>query len=154
ELTNVVRKAVDSTRPLIRAGNHTLFLQAPTGAIYVSADPMRVTQVLFNLIENAMKFSRMHGCITVCVERGIGYAILSVKDNGIGIAAHALPYLFDLFTQSGPAMTGSHGGLGTGLSLVKRIVELHGGTVSARSAGLGAGSEFIVRLPASSICSS
>src|SRR5262249_25395028 len=80
--------------------------------------------------------------------------ILSVKDDGIGIAADALPYLFDLFAQSGPATVGFHGGLGIGLSLVKRTVELHGGTVSARSPGLGAGSEFIVRIPAGPSCSS
>ena len=148
DLTGVVRQAMDGARPLILAGHHTLVLQAPTRPIYVSADPMRVTQVLSNLIENATKFCRMHGRIVVRVERGADDAILSVRDDGIGIDADALPHLFDLFTQSEPATAGSPRGLGIGLSLVKRIVEHHGGTVSARSDGPGSGSEFIVRIPA------
>src|SRR5262245_23572235 len=116
--------------------------------MYVEADPMRLTQVLVNLIENSAKFCSKRGRIVICVERSADDAILRVQDDGIGIAPDALPHVFDLFTQSEPASAGSPGGFGIGLNLVKRIVELHGGTVSARSDGPGAGCEFIVRLPA------
>jgi signal transduction histidine kinase len=150
DLRSVVQRAVESSRPLILAGGHTLVLQATAGTIYVNADTMRLSQVLMNLIDNSTKFCHKQGRIVVCVERSSDEAILRVQDDGVGIAAEALPHVFELFVQSGPAMSRARRGFGMGLSLVKRIVELHGGTVSARSDGPGTGSEFIVRLPAQS----
>jgi signal transduction histidine kinase len=150
DLTDVVQQAVDSSRPLVLAGRHTLVLQVPACAMYVDADPTRLTQMLMTLIESSAKFCRKHGRIGICLERDAQDAILRVHDDGIGIAADALPHVFDLFTQHGPETGGSDEGFGIGLNMVKRIVELHGGTVSARSDGPGAGSEFVVRIPAGS----
>jgi signal transduction histidine kinase len=135
DLTSVVQHAVDSSRPLILAGSHTLVLQVPACAMYVNADPMRLTRVLENLIESSAKLCGKHGRIVICLERDAADATLRVQHHGTGISTDALPQVFDLFTH---------------LNLVKRIVELHGGTVSARSDGPGAGSEFIVRIPAGS----
>lgn len=147
DLRSVVERAVECSRHLILSGSHRLVLQVPDCTIYVDADPIRLAQALLNLIENSTKFCPQRGHIVICVERSADHAILRVQDDGIGIAAEALPHVFELFSQSAPRTGGSNRGFGIGLNLVKQIVELHGGTVSARSDGPGTGSEFTVRLP-------
>jgi signal transduction histidine kinase len=148
DLASVIRMAIESLRPVIDAGIYTLIVQVPSCAVYVEADPMRLAQVLINLIDNSAKYSERHGRIMVSVERDANEAVIRVRDKGIGIPADALPHVFDLFVQGEHSMEGSRGGLGVGLNLVKRIVGLHSGTVEAHSDGPGTGSEFIVRVPA------
>lgn len=150
DLTSVVQHAVDGARPVVLAASHTLVLQVPACAMYVEADAMRLTQVLTNLIENSAKFCRKHGRIVICLERDTDDAILRVQYDGTGIPTDALSHVFDRVTQGGPETRGAYGGFGIGLNFVKRIVELHGGTVSARSDGPGAASEFFVRIPVGS----
>jgi signal transduction histidine kinase len=148
DLASVIQMAIESLRPVIDAGIYTLIVQVPSCAVYVEADPMRLAQVLINLIDNSAKYSERHGRIMVSVERDANEAVIRVRDKGIGIPADALPYVFDLFVQGEHSIEASRGGLGVGLNLVKRIVGLHSGTVEAHSDGPGAGSEFIVRVPA------
>ena len=118
---------------------------AAAGAL--SADAARLVQVLGNLLNNACKFTDQGGRVGLAVERDGGEAVIRVRDNGIGIAAEQLPRIFDMFMQVDTSLERSAGGLGIGLTLVKSLVELHGGTVQASSAGAGQGSEFVVRLP-------
>jgi CheY-like chemotaxis protein/anti-sigma regulatory factor (Ser/Thr protein kinase) len=122
-------------------------IQVPTAPIYVDADLTRLAQVFSNLLNNAAKYTERGGRIRLSVERSGNEAVVSVRDNGIGIPAHMLPRVFDMFTQVDRNLERAQGGLGIGLSIVKRLVEMHGGTVSARSDGHGLGSEFTVRLP-------
>jgi len=114
----------------------------------IEADPARMRQVIANLIHNAAKFTSAGGRIDVLAERDDNEIVLRVRDSGIGISPDLLPRVFDLFTQSERPLDRSHGGLGIGLTLVKRLVEMHGGRVQAHSAGHGTGSEFEVRIPA------
>jgi CheY-like chemotaxis protein len=115
------------------------------------ADPVRLAQVVGNLLANAAKYTEANGHIWVSAGRDGDQVSLSVRDNGIGIEPDMLPHVFDLFVQLDRAATRSQGGLGIGLTLVKNLVEMHGGSIEARSAGLGEGSEFLVRLPLSSV---
>jgi CheY-like chemotaxis protein len=147
ELAAVVRSAVETVRPLIEAEAHELTVALPPEAIRVDADPTRLAQVFSNLLHNAAKYTPKGGHIWLGGECRGDRVVVSVRDTGIGIAAEHLPRLFEMFSQVAPALERSHGGLGIGLSLVRGLVELHGGTVEARSAGPGKGSEFIVRLP-------
>ena len=147
-LASVVNMAVDTCHPAIVEGAHKLVLRLPPQAVYVQADPLRLAQVLVNLIDNSAKYSEHCGQIVVSVERDANDAIIRIQDDGMGIPADFLPHVFDLFVQADHSMERPHGGLGIGLSLVKRIVELHGGTVEAQSAGPGCGSVFTVHLPA------
>ena len=128
-------------------GGHALDLTLPPEPIHLEADPVRLAQVFANLLNNAAKYTEKGGHIQLTAERIGKDVIVSVKDSGIGIVAETLPRIFDIFSQSKPALAWSQGGLGIGLSLVKGLVELHGGTVEARSEGPGRGSEFVVRLP-------
>jgi signal transduction histidine kinase len=114
----------------------------------MDADPIRLTQALTNLLTNAAKYSQPRGLIVLTARQLKSEAVISVKDSGVGIAPEMLPRIFDLFMQEGRSVNQSQGGLGVGLALVKRLVEMHGGDVQAHSDGLGKGSEFIVRLPA------
>jgi CheY-like chemotaxis protein len=120
----------------------------PAEPIWLQADPTRLEQVVVNLLNNAAKYTNEGGQIWLTAQQEDGEVVLRVRDTGVGIAPELLPRIFDLFTQADRTLDRSQGGLGIGLSLVQRLVELHGGTVEARSAGLGQGSEFIVRLPA------
>jgi len=142
----VVAGAVEQARPLIEARRHTLDLQQDAGG-WVDGDRTRLVQVVSNLLNNAAKYTPQGGRIALQVARADGRVTISVRDNGIGIAPDVLPQVFDLFTQAERTPDRSQGGLGLGLALVKSLVQLHGGSVQALSAGLGQGSSFSVTLP-------
>jgi CheY-like chemotaxis protein len=141
----VLSAAVDSSLPLIEAARHRFELRLPTEPLALYADPTRLTQVVSNLLNNASRYTPRGGAIVLAAERDGREAVITVSDDGIGIAADALERVFQMFTQVGAK--GAQGGLGIGLSLVRSLVELHGGSVTAASPGLGAGSSFTVRLP-------
>jgi PAS domain S-box-containing protein len=147
ELVPVLDAALETSRPMIEAGNHELTLTLPPEPIYLEADPVRLAQGFANLLSNAAKYTDEGGRIWLTAERHGSDVIVSVKDSGIGITAEMLPRIFEIFSQAKPALTRSQGGLGIGLSLVKGLVDLHGGSIEARSDGPGQGSEFVVRLP-------
>jgi PAS domain S-box-containing protein len=147
ELATVVARAIETAQPLIDSHGHRLELAVPSAPIHVNGDPVRLTQVVGNLLTNAAKYTEANGTIRLSAESENGEAVLRVRDNGIGIAPAMLPSIFDLFVQVDHDASRSHSGLGVGLTLVAKLVELHGGTVVARSEGLGKGTEFIVRVP-------
>jgi len=147
ELGDAVRIALESSRPLIERGGHELSVQLPSEPIRLEADLARLAQVLSNLLNNAAKYTRPGGHIWVSAERLGSSAAIRVRDNGIGITPTMLTRIFEMFTQLPGSGVHSQGGLGIGLTLVRRLVELHGGSVEARSEGIGKGSEFVVTLP-------
>ena len=147
ELAAVVQAAVDTSRPLIHSTGHELSVTLPTRPILLDADPTRLSQVFSNLLNNAAKYTEPGGDIALVAERRGAEVVVTVRDSGVGIPAHMLPRVFDMFTQVDRSLEKSHGGLGIGLALVKRLVEMHGGSAEARSEGHGMGSEFSVRLP-------
>jgi PAS domain S-box-containing protein len=147
ELATVVARAVETVRPVIDAQGHDLTISLPHKSLLLEADPVRLSQVVGNLLANAAKYTEPGGRIWLTAQRDGNEAVLRVKDTGIGIAPEILPTVFDLFVQVAPASTRSQGGLGIGLMLVKNLVGMHQGTVEAHSDGLGTGSEFVVRLP-------
>jgi PAS domain S-box-containing protein len=147
ELTAVLARAVETSRPLLDARRHDLAVLPPPGPVCLEADPTRLAQVVSNLLNNAAKYTPEGGRIWLTAECGDGQVVLRVRDNGQGIAPEFLPHVFGLFTQGDRSPARSEGGLGIGLALVRSLVELHSGTVQARSDGPGKGSEFIVRLP-------
>ena len=147
ELAPIINHAVEATRALYKTMNHELTVTLPLKPVYVDADPMRLTQVVGNLLNNACKFTDKGGHVWLTVEQDAAHAVVRVRDNGIGIAADQLPRLFAMFTQVDTSLERSRDGLGIGLTLVKTLVEMHGGTVEGHSEGLGRGSEFVVRLP-------
>ena len=158
ELTSIAATmiAADTTAeqrvvPLISVQGHELSVSVPPDSLMLDADPVRLAQVIGNLLTNAAKYTEANGRIWLTAERDDGHISLHVRDTGIGIAADMLPHVFDLFVQVDKATARSQGGLGIGLTLVKNLIEMHGGTVDAKSAGLGKGSEFIVRLPLSQL---
>ena len=144
DLAEACRGAVDAARP--PAAGPAVTLDAAAGPVRVSADPARLDQVLANLLTNALKYTDAAGTVAVRVERDGDWAAVRVRDSGVGIAPDVLPHVFDMFVQA--AQDRAQGGLGIGLHLVKRLVELHGGSVAAHSEGPGRGTEFVVRLPA------
>jgi len=146
-LATVVQSALESSRPLIERMGHQLTVTLPAQPLFIDADLTRLAQVFLNLLNNAAKYSEQHAHIHLYVEREGSDLVVTVKDNGIGIAADQLSRIFDMFTQVVQSLEKAQGGLGIGLTLVKRLVEMHGGTVEAKSDGLGKGSEFVVRLP-------
>lgn len=150
-LSTVVCGAVEMSRPLLDARGHDFQVVLPPEEVRIVVDPARLTQVLSNLLNNAARYTEPGGRIRLVArfEDGAdgGRAIISVKDTGIGIPPEMLPQVFEMFTQVNPSEERSQGGLGIGLTLVKRLVELHGGRVEARSEGPGKGSEFVVTLP-------
>jgi len=147
DLGSVVGRAVETAQPLIDARRHRLTLSMPQAPVFVHGDPVRLAQVIANLLTNAGKYSPPQSQIDLIVEPTDGHSVVRVRDRGIGIAADVLPHVFDLFVQADGSLARSEGGLGVGLTLVKRLVEMHGGDVQASSAGLGKGSEFTIRLP-------
>ncbi|WP_229210544.1 ATP-binding protein [Duganella sp. CF517] len=147
ELEQVVRAAVEISMPLIDAGGHRLLVSAPSNAPPVWLDAHRVAQVIGNLLNNAAKYTPNGGTIELMAVVEAGELTVTVRDNGIGIPADALPTVFDMFTQVPGSEGQAQGGLGIGLNLVRRLVELHGGEVSAHSGGAGQGSAFTLRLP-------
>lgn len=148
DIDELVRSALETSRPAIDAAGHQLFLSLPARPLHVRADPTRISQVISNLLNNAAKYTPDHGRIEVLVEAEADDVVVRVSDNGVGIAADALPHVFDLFSQVGRSSDQSQGGLGIGLALVRRIAEMHGGSVDVRSEGPGRGSTFSLRLPA------
>jgi len=148
ELAAVVAGATEATAHLLAARGHRLTVSLPAGPVSLVADPVRLEQVLANLLANAAKFTDPGGDIRLSAQAEAGQVVLRVRDNGRGIAPELLPRVFDPFWQ-GPGR-GEKGtrGLGLGLALVKSLVELHGGSIAAHSEGPGTGAEFIVRLPA------
>jgi PAS domain S-box-containing protein len=146
-LAAVVESAVETSRPLIESGQHELVLRLPTEPVILDADPVRLAQVFSNLLNNAAKYTERGGRIQLAAQRQGNAVLVTVTDNGIGIATETLPRLFEMFSQAKPALERSQGGLGIGLALVKGLVEMHGGCIEARSGGPGLGSDFIVRLP-------
>lgn len=147
DLASVVRDAVDASRPLIDKLGHHLKLTLPSEPIRFAADPARLSQVLANLLSNAAKYTNQGGTIELSAHLEDDILVLRVKDNGIGIPASMRERIFELFMQVDRSLERSEGGLGIGLTLVQRLVEMHGGTVECHSAGPGKGSEFIVRIP-------
>jgi PAS domain S-box-containing protein len=143
----VAGRAVETAQPLLDARRHRLTVTVPDQPVWVRADPVRLAQVVSNLLTNAAKYTGPDGEIGLAVEESDGQAVVRVRDTGIGIAPDVLPKVFDLFFQADTSASGTQGGLGIGLTLVKSLVELHGGTVEAHSPGPGQGSEFVVRLP-------
>ena len=148
ELAAVIADAVETARPVIDAKGHELTLSLPSVPVVLDGDPMRLSQVLTNLLNNAAKYSEPGGHIVLSARREGIEVVIGVRDDGVGIAPEMLPRIFDLFMQDGLSADLSQGGLGVGLALVKSLVEIHGGIVEARSEGPGRGSEFLVRLPA------
>jgi PAS domain S-box-containing protein len=149
ELSAAVRIALEASRPLIERGQHLLTVRMAPEPLWLDADLARLAQVLSNLLNNAAKYTRPGGHIWLAAERRDGHALVRVRDNGMGIPPPMLRRIFDMFTQIGGTTDHSQGGLGIGLTLVKRLVELHGGQVEARSEGANKGSEFVMKLPLS-----
>ena len=147
ELRRAVNGAVEASRPLADARKHEISVSLPTETIWVDADPVRLEQILVNLLNNAAKYTGAGGLIRVTVTQEDGDGIVSVRDNGAGIPPEMLPRIFDLFAQVEGTLNHSHGGLGIGLALVSTLVEMHHGRLQAFSEGRGKGSEFTVRLP-------
>ena len=147
EMRGIVERAIESARPLIDRHTHELSVSLPAEPLWLRADPTRLEQIIVNLLNNAAKYTDEGGQIWVTLQQEGSEIVLRVRDTGVGIAPELLPRIFDLFTQAGRTLARSQGGLGIGLSLVQKLVELHGGTVEAHSTGLGQGSEFIVCLP-------
>jgi PAS domain S-box-containing protein len=153
ELAPIVHQAVEAARPLFSRLNHELTVTVPSEPVYLDADPTRLAQVIGNLLNNAGKFTDLGGHVHLVVEPGDGFVRIRVRDNGIGIAADQIPHLFEMFAQADTSLERSRDGVGIGLTLVKALVELHGGVVEAHSDGLGRGSEFAVRLPTATVAS-
>jgi PAS domain S-box-containing protein len=147
--SDVIHRAVATVRPLIDDRGHTLDVALTERPLVLSADPVRLEQVVVNLLTNAVRYTHAGGRIRLSADRADDQVVISVDDNGAGIAPEVLPHIFDLFTQGDRRLDRSEGGLGVGLTIVKRLVELHGGTVSVQSDGPGRGSAFTIRLPAS-----
>jgi signal transduction histidine kinase len=147
ELETLMTRTVETVQPLIDERGHTLTVDVPAGMLAVLGDPTRLVQAIGNVLSNAAKYTERGGRITLAAAESDTELVIRVRDNGIGIPADLIPMIFNLFTQldrtSGPAQSG----LGIGLALVQRLVEMHGGSVTARSDGLGHGSEFVIRLP-------
>jgi PAS domain S-box-containing protein len=147
DLAEVIAAAVETSRPLIESARHELIVEIPPQPLLVEADAMRLAQVFSNLLNNAVRYTDPGGRIGVVAGREDGRAMVTVADTGIGIAPEALPRVFDMFVQINARDSRGQTGLGIGLTLVRSLIEMHGGSVAARSAGAGRGSEFVVRLP-------
>jgi len=154
ELADIVNAAIEATSPLIESRGQELIISQTTTPLWVEGDRVRLTQVLSNLLNNAAKYTGEGGKIRLSVMREGSHAVIEVRDTGIGISPDILPQIFDLFIQADHSLAHSQGGLGIGLTLVRQLVEIQGGTVTAESAGIGQGSSFTVRLPVSSMGSS
>ena len=147
ELATIVRGAVETSTPLIEAGRHQLAISLPSEPVTLDGDPVRLAQVIANLLNNAAKYTEQGGQIWLTARRQGTDVVVSVRDTGIGISADMLPRVFEMFTQVDQSEARAQGGLGIGLTLVENLVRMHGGSVEARSEGPARGSEFIVRLP-------
>jgi signal transduction histidine kinase len=146
-LAEIFEAAVEICRPCIDRRGHALIVESPAQEVHLEADPARLAQAVANLLHNSAKYTPDGGSIRLSARRSGEDAIVTVKDTGIGIPAEALPRVFEMFVQADRSIGRAEGGLGVGLALVRRIVELHGGEVTAQSDGPGLGSEFVIRLP-------
>jgi len=147
DVTSVVQQAIEISRQAVDTRAQELLLSAPGATIAAEVDPLRLEQIVSNLLSNASKFTPRNGHIWISVDEESDDVVIRIRDDGIGISTSALPHLFDLFMQENPSLDRPAGGLGIGLTLVRHLVELHGGRVEASSPGTGRGSEFSVRLP-------
>ncbi|MET0388121.1 MAG: PAS domain-containing protein, partial [Polyangiales bacterium] len=147
ELQSTLQNALAGCRARFEANEQTVTVALPDDTVYLDADPARMEQVFSNLLSNAAKYTERRGHIWISAEVAAGSAVIRIKDDGIGIAAEMLPRVFDLFAQVDRSLDRSRGGLGIGLTLVRSLVSLHGGTVEAHSPGLHQGSELVIRLP-------
>jgi signal transduction histidine kinase/ActR/RegA family two-component response regulator len=148
ELATVIHDVIESTRSVCESTQIDLTVTLPPHPVYLRADPARLAQVFGNLLNNACKFTKPGGHISLVAQRRGSDVVVTVKDSGIGVAPAMLPKIFEMFTQADQTLERSRGGLGIGLSLVQRLVKMHGGSVQALSEGVDQGSEFVVRLPA------
>src|SRR5262249_45400958 len=148
DLAPVVERTVEATRPLIEDRQQTLTVDLPPEPVRLEADPTRLEQVLANLLNNAAKYTDHGGHVWLSARQEGGELVLRVRDTGVGIVPDMLARIFEPFMQADRVLHQSQGGLGIGLTLVRRLVEMHGGSVTAHSDGPGKGSEFVVRLPA------
>ncbi len=146
DLRSIVERAIDSVRPLIDQRRHELIVSQASDPIWLNADSTRIEQVVVNLLNNAAKYTEEGGRISLSVQREDNEAVLRVRDTGVGISPELLPHIFDLFTQAQRSLDRSQGGLGVGLTLAQKLIEIHGGRIEVQSVP-GQGSEFIVRLP-------
>ncbi|MBV8313198.1 MAG: response regulator, partial [Planctomycetaceae bacterium] len=146
-LVTIIESAIESAQPFIDARRHHLDVSLPLETVIVMADPTRLGQVILNLLNNSAKYTEEGGQIALLVERQDEQAIIRVRDNGMGIAPELLPRIFELFTQAERTLDRSQGRLGIGLTIVRRLVEMQGGSVEAHSEGPGRGSEFVVKIP-------
>ncbi|HKB37115.1 MAG TPA: PAS domain S-box protein, partial [Gemmataceae bacterium] len=147
ELAAVIAQAVETAQPVIDAQGQQLLVSLPPEPLRLEGDPVRLAQVLANLLHNAAKFSERAGRVWLTAERQGAEAVVRVRDEGAGIRADLLPHVFDLFVQGDRSLERTRGGMGIGLTVVRKLLEMHGGTVTASSEGPGRGSEFVVRLP-------
>jgi signal transduction histidine kinase len=147
DLATIVAGAMETSAPVIHARGHEVRVDLPEAGLRVDGDPSRLTQVVANLLNNAAKYQNDNGIIEVALRREGREGVISVVDRGIGLSTEMLSEAFELFAQGERTPDRAQGGLGIGLSLVRQLVELHGGTVHAASAGAGCGSEFVIRLP-------
>ena len=147
-MTPVMDSAAATVKPLIEERKHTLHVSIDRGNLWVNADPTRLEQVIVNLLNNAAKYSENEGQVWLTAGNEGKDVVISVKDQGVGIVPEKLPQMFELFAQGDRSLARSEGGLGIGLTVVKKLVEMHGGRVTAESEGPGKGSEFTIRLPA------
>ena len=148
DATAILDSAVESVRPLAEERKHKLSVSIDRGNLWVNADPTRLEQVVTNLLTNAAKYTENGGHIWLEAGRDGGEIVITVKDTGVGIPPDKLPEMFELFAQGDRTLARSEGGLGIGLTVVNKLVQMHGGTVTAKSEGIDKGSEFSVRLPA------
>ena len=153
-LSDIVNNAVETSRPLIEQMGHRLNVKLPSQPVLLQADMTRMSQVFSNLLNNAAKYSESDGRIDLTAEVTGDSVVVRVRDQGIGIATDQLQRIFEMFTQVDRSLERSQGGLGIGLTLVRRLVEMHGGTVEVHSDGVGQGAEFIVQLPIVACCAS
>lgn len=147
DLVPVMAEAIETSRPALDERHQELSTALPPDPLYFEGDPTRIRQILINLLTNAARYTKPRGQIWLTVESGWNEVTVRVRDNGVGIDPELLPHLFEPFVQGERSQEVARGGLGIGLALVKHLVELHGGSVEASSAGPGHGSEFVVRLP-------
>jgi len=147
EVATIVQNAVETSESLIQAAGHRLRVDLPTHPLWLEGDPVRLAQVLANLLNNASKYSEAGGEITVRARSQDGHAVISVRDTGIGIEPEAMPRMFEMFSRGQRDSGRTQGGLGIGLALSRRLAGMHGGTLEGRSEGVGKGSEFTIRVP-------
>jgi two-component system CheB/CheR fusion protein len=150
ELEKIIKNAVETSLPLVESAKHKLTVILPEEPLWLHADPIRISQVLSNLLNNAAKYTKDNGAIQLSAERKENDILIHIKDNGIGLSSEVLPHIFKMFSQVDTSIDRAQDGMGVGLALVKNLVELHGGSIKVASEGLGYGAEFTVSLPWSS----